>query len=98
MSDDVFAPPPFRAADALATLRRTLRDLKLVEREGTFEWRAQPIAQLALENEASIRARIVKRPARSPEWETRLLRSHADLRKLADELKQRIARWSDRDE
>ncbi len=98
MNDDVFALPPFRAADALATLKRQLRDLKLTEREGAFELRAQPLVQLALENEASIRVRIAKRPARSPEWETRLLCSHADLRKFADELKQRLARWNDRDE
>lgn len=98
MSDDFFAPPPFRAAEALATLKRGLRDLKLAEREGVFELRSQAVARFSLEGEGAIRAQLAKRPARSPEWEARLLCSQADVRKFTDELKQRLARWSDRDD
>ncbi|HSV68991.1 MAG TPA: hypothetical protein VLI72_02675 [Methylibium sp.] len=98
MSDDFFARPPFHAAEALATLKRSLRDLKLTEREGVFELRSQAVARLVLEGEGTIRAQLAKRLTRAPEWEARLLCSQADVRKFTDELKQRLARWSDRDD
>ena len=98
MSDDFFAPPPFRPEDALATLRRTLREAKLVERAGRFEWRGQPVVELALADGA-IRARAVTRPARSSsQWTETLLRSGADVRRFGDELKRQLQRWGDADE
>jgi hypothetical protein len=98
MSDDFFAPAPFRSAEGLATLRRSLRELGLVERGGCFELRGQSVVQLALEGDATIRAQLAKRPAASPDRETRLLCSHADLRRFTDELRRRLARWSDHDD
>lgn len=95
MSDDFFAPPPFKADDALATLTRQLRDAKLVLREGRYEWSGRPVVRVAPEGTGTIRVQIAKRPAGSPEWETRLLCSHADLRKFTDELRRRLARWSE---
>ncbi len=95
MTDDFFAPPPFKAEDALVTLTRQLREARLVLREGSFEWSGRPVARIALEGAGTIRAQLAKRPARSPEWETRLLCSHADLRKFTDELRKRLARWSE---
>lgn len=98
MSDDFFAPPPFDAEAALAGLKRELRGLKLVEREGRFELQGRPVATLDLEAGA-IRARTVKRPALTPEWTAaRLLRSGADVRRYTDELKAQLAGWSDRDD
>lgn len=98
MNTDFFSLPPFDASQALTTLQRNLRDLKLVERNGAFELKSQPVVRLTLENGTSIHAHVAKRLARSPEWETRQLHSHLDVRKFTDELKLRVARWHDRDE
>ena len=75
MSDDFFAPPPFDPATALATLKRTLRDLKLVERSGAFELNGQPVVRARVED-ATLKLDIARRPSRSPDWE------HADLATL----------------
>jgi len=42
MSDETwgFAPPPFKAEEALVQLKRSLRDLGLTERSGGFEFDA----------------------------------------------------------
>ena len=99
MSDeDFFAPPPFKAADALASLKRGLRDLKLSEREGAFEQRGRALARLALDSDAVIAAQLARRPARSPEWDRSTLKNHADVRKWIEELKRRLARWDDGDD
>lgn len=97
MADDFFAPPPFKAADSLASLKRSLRDLKLAEREGRFELRGQAVVELALEGETIV-ARRVKRPARSPEWMRSVLKNGADVRKFVDELKRQLSAWSDSDD
>jgi len=94
MSDDFFAPPPFDPEAALATLRRTLRDLKLAERAGAFEFAGQPVARARVEG-AALKLDIVKRPARSPEWEHAQASDHAQLRKFTEELKRRLARWQE---
>ena len=47
--DEFFAPPPFNAEAALASLKRTLRELHLVDREGTYELKGQPIARARVE-------------------------------------------------
>lgn len=102
MTDDVesafgFAPPPFRPDEALAGLKRQLRELRLSEREGRFERKGVPIA--ALEPiEGAIRARVVRRPSRTPEWNERTLRSGADVRRFVEDLKRDLARWSPDDE
>lgn len=46
---------------------------------------------------ASLEVRIVRRPALAPEWETRTLRSAADIRQFVDEVRRRLARWRDDD-
>jgi hypothetical protein len=97
MSEDFFAPPPFQADAALAGLKRELRALRLTEREGRFELQGRPVASVALDAGA-IAARLVKRPAQSPDWEARTLGSAADVRRFADELKRRLAGWGERDD
>ena len=98
MSDGGFAPPPFKPSEALLQLQRTLRGLGgLAERGGQFEWKGRPaIALNAGEN--AIAAQIARRPATRPEWESRTLKNGADVRKFADDVKQRLARWRDADE
>ena len=94
MSDDFFAPPPFDPATALATLKRTLRDLKLVERSGAFELNGQPVVRARVED-ATLKLDIAGRPSRSPDWEHADALDHAMLRKFTDDLKKRVARWAD---
>lgn len=93
-----FAPPPFRSEEALLRLRRELREMGLAEREGVFERKGMRIARLQLA-EGALQAEVVKRPSRSsPEWNTRTLKSGADLRDFAAELKRKLAQWSDTDD
>ncbi len=97
MNDDLFTPPPFKADEAFATLRRSLRDLRLVERAGRFELAGRPVVELVLDA-AAIRVRTAKRPALTPEWNACVLRSGADLRRYTDDLKRQLARWSQSDD
>lgn len=97
MNNDPFAPPPFQPDGALTSLKRRLRDLRLVEREGRFEWQGRPVAEFTLEG-GSIRVRTAKQPSSSPEWTTRLLGNSAEVRKFAEEFERLCSRWSDRDE
>jgi len=104
MSDDLgdfFALPAFKPDEALVGLRRQLRDLRpLAERtvdgKPGVELKGRRVAEFAA-NADSITARLVKRPAVSPEWETRTLKNSADVRKFLDEVKKRLARWTDED-
>ena len=97
MSDDFFAPPPFKPDEALQRARRDLRELGLAEREGVFERRGQAIARVAIDGPA-LKAGTVKRPGRTPEWTQRALRDSAQLRDWIADLKKKLASWSDRDE
>jgi hypothetical protein len=99
MNDDApgFAPPPFKPDEALQRARRELRGLGLTEREGRFERRGQQIAKLAVDG-AALKASIVKRPGRSPEWTDRVLRDSAAVRDFVADLKKKLETWSDRDE
>ena len=92
--DDFFAPPPFDPATALATLRRALRDLKLVEREGAFELKGKAIARARVEG-AALRLEVVKRPSQTPEWERTEATDHGQARRFLDDLKRRLERWDD---
>lgn len=95
MDDDFFAPPAFKPDEAVVQLRRSLRELRgLAERGGGFDWKGQPVIALAVEGDA-IAARLAKRPARSPEWESRRIASSVELRKWLDEARARVKRWSD---
>ena len=96
--DDSFAPLPFKADEALQTLKRDLRTLGLTEREGRFERRGRLIASVALDG-AVIKAARVKRPSRSsPDWLDRVLRSSAEVRDFCADLKKQLALWSDSDD
>lgn len=97
MSADFFAPPAFKADEALASLKRQLRDLRLTERAEHFEWNGMPAIELALDG-ATLCVRCVKRPALSPEWAVRTLKSSAELRAFTEDFKRQLARWKDRDE
>ena len=92
--DDFLAEPPFKADEALLTLRRALRDLRLTERGNGFEWKAQRILEAEIQDQA-IAVKLAKRPLASPEFDTITITSSAQLRQLTDELKRRLARWSD---
>ena len=87
-----FAPPPFKPAEALVTLKRTLRDLKLAERGNSFEQRSKRVIELAIEGEA-IQAKLARRLVLTPEWDRVAVKSAADQRKLVDEVRKRLARW-----
>ncbi|HRI18188.1 MAG TPA: hypothetical protein PL196_06665 [Burkholderiaceae bacterium] len=93
-----FAPPPFKPAEALMQLQRTLRGIGgLTERGAAFEWKGRPAITLAA-GESAIEVRLARRAATRPEWEARTLKNGADVRRFADDVKQRIARWRDADE
>lgn len=101
MSDDTdswgFTPPPFNAEAALLQLQRSLRELGLTERTGVFELKGRQALSLQLQD-GTIAARLARRlTLRSPDWDPMTLRSGADSRKLLDEVKRRLARWSDED-
>lgn len=95
MSEDFFASPPFKPVEALTTLKRQLRDLRvLAERGHSFEWHGMTVLELALDDQAIV-ARLAKRPARTPEWATHSLKASTDLRRFMDNVKQQVARWGD---
>jgi hypothetical protein len=94
MSDDSFAPPPFDPALARATLARALRDLKLVERNGAFEWNGQPVVKARADG-AALRLDVARKPARSPDWDHADVDDHAKLRRFIDDVKRRVGRWAD---
>ncbi|MFZ5543558.1 MAG: hypothetical protein ACOZJZ_08360 [Pseudomonadota bacterium] len=93
--DDFFAPPAFKPAEALVQLKRQLRELRpLAERGNGFELRGQAVVELSADGQA-LQARLVKRPARSPEWTQHTLKNSADVRRFVDTVKAQLARWSD---
>ncbi len=95
MADDElggFAPPPFKAEEALLQLKRSLRDLKLAERGNGFELRGKRVLELVSEVGA-INVRIARKLALTPEWDRLAVRSAPEQRKLLDELKRRLERW-----
>ncbi|TDP62728.1 hypothetical protein [Roseateles toxinivorans] len=95
MSDNFFAPPAFKPDQALLQLKRALRDLRqLSERGSEFLLKGQTIVELSAD-ETTLTAKLAKRPARSPEWDTRVCKSSADVRTLQDEIKKRLVRWTD---
>lgn len=95
MNDDFFKLPAFQPEQALLTLKRALRDLRsLSERGSSFLLQGQVMLELSLDAH-TLHARLAKKPARSPEWDLHDCKSNADLRKLQDEIKRRVARWTD---
>lgn len=96
--NDEFAPPPFDPASALTRLSRELRALGLEAREGGFERRGQPVARVALDADGRLAARLVRKLARTPEWQQRTLRNAAEVRDFLADVKRRLAAASDRDD
>ena len=99
MSDDDlggFAPPPFKAADALAQIKRNLRDLKLTERSKGFDLRGKPVLELTLDG-MQINLRIARKLALVPEWDRLVVNSSSGQRKLLDDIKRRLERWERED-
>lgn len=95
MSDDFFAPPPFKQGEALVQLKRSLRDLRpLAERGDGFDLAGQRVIELQPE-EATLVARLAKQPARTPQWESMVLKNAADVRRCVEEVKKRLARWTE---
>ena len=94
MSDDFFAPPPFNPETARATLVRALRDLRLAERGGAFEFNGQPVVKAHVDG-AVLKLDVVKRPSRSPDWEHAQAADHAQLRRFIDDVKKRVSRWNE---
>ncbi|WP_374432601.1 hypothetical protein [Inhella sp.] len=92
-----FAPPPFKAAEALVQLQRALRDQGLKEREQGFEQAGKRVLEYEL-GEGQIAIRLAQRlQTNTPNWDRFTLKSAADQRKLLDEVKKRLARWRDED-
>ncbi len=94
MSEDFFAPPPFDAATARATLARALRDLKLTERNGAFEMNGQPVVRVSVDG-AALKLEVARKPSRSPDWERTEADDHAKLRRFIDDVKRRVSRWAE---
>ena len=95
MSEEFLAAPPFEPAQALLTLKRSLRDLRpLAERGNGFELGGKRVVDLQADA-STITAKLAKRPAITPEWEPLVLKNSADVRKCVDEAKKRLARWTE---
>jgi hypothetical protein len=95
MTDDFFAPPAFKPDEALQTLKRGLRDLRpLAERGNGFELAGKRVVELQADA-TTITAKLAKHPAHTPEWQPMVLKNSADVRKCVDEVKKRLARWTE---
>ncbi|WP_395702663.1 hypothetical protein [Aquabacterium sp.] len=96
MSDDFFALPAFKPDEALQQLKRTLRDLRvLTERGNGFELKGASVVALVVDG-AAINAKLAKRPSRSSaEWDAFTLSASPEVRKFSDEVKRRLARWTE---
>jgi hypothetical protein len=97
MSDDSWeiAPPAFDADSALQTMKRFARDQRvLAERGEGWMLGADVVLKLGIDG-AAVKVQLAKRPARTPEWDTFLLKSATEARKLQDEIKRRLTRWKD---
>jgi hypothetical protein len=97
MSDDSWeiAPPAFDADSALQAMKRFARDQRvLAERGEGWMLGADVVLKLGIDG-AAVKVQLAKRPARTPEWDTFLLKSATEARKLQDEIKRRLTRWKD---
>ena len=92
---DLFGPPPFQPDAALLQFKRSLRELRpLAERGDSFELQGQRVIDLRADA-SFITVRLARRLSRSPEWDTQVLKGAADVRKCVDEVKKRLARWTE---
>jgi hypothetical protein len=91
-----FALPPFNAENALAQIRRGLRDLKLAERGNAYELRGKRVLELDPDAQ-QIAVKLARKLALTPEWDRLNIKTAAEQRKLLDEVKKRLARWEHED-
>jgi hypothetical protein len=91
--DGGFAPPPFKPDEVLAQIKRNLRDLKLAERGNGFELRGRRVAELTVDS-ATINVRLARTLALTPQWDALVIRSATEQRKFIEEIKKRLARWT----
>ena len=91
-----FAPPPFKADEALVQIKRALRDMKLAERGNAYELRGKRVLELAPSPDA-IAVKLARKLALTPEWDRLGVKSATEQRKLIDEVKKRLARWEHED-
>ncbi len=95
MEPDFLEPPAFKPDLALIQIKRALRELRpLVERGNAFTLQGHSVIELSIDA-STLTARLARRPARSPEWDSKVCKSSADVRALQDEIKKRLARWTD---
>jgi hypothetical protein len=87
-----FAAPPFNADNALVTIKRALRDMKLAERGDAYELRGKRVVELSIDGD-KIAAKLARRLMLTPEWDRVAVKSAAEQRKLIDDIKKRLARW-----
>ena len=66
----------------------------LAERGDGFELQGRRVIELS-GDATFITARLARRVAISPEWDTLVLKNAADVRKCIDEVKKRLARWTE---
>jgi hypothetical protein len=91
----LFDAPPFKPAESLLQLRRSLRDMRpLAERGDGFDLQGQRVIELRCDD-SFITARIARKALRSPEWDTVVIKNGADLRKCVDEVKKRLVQWTE---
>lgn len=98
MADDDFgmALPAFKPDEALVSLKRSLRDLKLSERGAGFELRGKKVVECVIDGDV-LRLKLARRLMNTPEWDAVVIRSAGDQRKLVDEVKKRLERWQRED-
>ena len=94
MSDDSWdiALPAFDAGSTLQTLKRFARDQQLGERSEGWMLGGHVVLKLSADG-ATVKARLARRPAGTPEWDDFTLKSAPDSRRLQDEVKRRLLRW-----
>jgi hypothetical protein len=94
VNDDSFSipPPAFKADEALVTIKRALRDMKLAERGNAYELRGKRVVELSIDG-GTINARLARRLMLTPEWDRVAVKSAAEQRKLIDDVKKRLSRW-----
>lgn len=97
MSDDELAGwalPAFDADRALQQLQRALRDARLSPRGARWLLQGRELAELSLADGA-VQARLARRPALTPEWDSTRIDSAAAQRRWLDECRRRLSRWQE---
>jgi hypothetical protein len=97
MSDEGFAPPAFRPAEALVLLKRQLRDMKpLAERGSRYEIKGRPALELTA-GDTTLQARLARRLATIPDWQPMTLSNSLEVRRFVDTVQKRLRDWERED-